>query len=149
METFFFFLGVLIFSIAATHIVYRWTNPKEKEPSFIDQLPNKPIILPPPPPVSITIVGGGGGAGGSGKAYGTNGIVPITYGHDTIYSINGTSEKLTIDQVKKMQKELENHLFSNLARPHHKIPILEPFGLPKRKEENHEPIEEPKRKITY
>lgn len=126
-----FYISTFIFVIGATHIIYRWINSKEKEPSFIDQLPDKPIILPPPPPPIP-------------KVYGT-----VNPNYDINNYIISTVKKLTKDQAENMQRELENHLFSNLARPHHKIPILEPFGLPKRKEENHEPIEEPKRKITY
>jgi hypothetical protein len=125
-----FAISTFIFAIGLTQIIYRWLHPKEKAEAIPDKPNFPPPIPPPPPPIP--------------KVYGTT--IPN-------YNINNyiisTVKELTRDEMEKMQKELENHLFSNLARPHHKIPILEPFGLPKRKEENHEPIKEPKRKITY
>lgn len=121
MDAFWFLsLGGLLFGIIIWNLGSRWANRKE---DIIEILPNKPTGPPPiPPPVP--------------KVYGT--VNPI-------YALTSV-DPLTKDQAEKMQKELENHFFSNLARPHHKIPILE---LPKRKDEKYEPKENPKRKITY
>lgn len=91
--------------------------------------PNKPTGPPPPPPTPI----------------------PKVYGNYNPTFVISTPEILTKENIKKMQEELlgmPNPLFAHLTGKDsfHRIPILEP---PKRKEENHEPIKKPKRKITY